>query len=517
MVPADRILDEAEAHKVDIDRPVRPDHAVAGRDGLRRRARWSGGASTIPLLIGGATTSRTHTAVKIEPGYTPAPRPMCSTPRARSAWSRACCRPDRAATASRPRPAPNTSRSASSSPAARRRSRAPRSRGARANRFRIDWDGLCAPAPSFLGVRAFDAYDLANRRATSTGRRSSPSWELVGRFPHILEDDVVGEAARDLYADAKAMLRPHHREKCSPPAAWSASGPPTPTATTSCSCRRDPRDRAGPLAHPAPADGQERRASPTPRLADFVAPIGRPPDYIGAFAVTAGHGEREIAARLQGAGRRLFGDHGRRAGRPPGGSLRRAPAPAGAHRTLGLCAGRGPRRRRPDRGEIPGIRPAPGYPAQPDHTEKATLFRLLDAEAATGMALTESFAMTPAGLGLAASTSATPRRTISASARSTATRWRTMPAARAGTSRRPSAGCRRSWPTRRASMRGARRPRPRILRRASASARHETSQPQPVRPLDLRLPMGLEAQQVIGLRMRRRPWAGQMRKPKRRA
>ena len=120
-------------------------------------------------------------------------------------------------------------------------------------------------------------------------------------------------------------------------------------------------------------------------------------DYVGAFAVTAGHRPRRARRRVRGAARRLQRDHGQGAGRPPRRGVRRAAARARAPRVLGLRAGRAARqRRRSSQERYRGIRPAPGYPACPDHTEKRTLFELLEAEPRAGITLTESFAMLPA-------------------------------------------------------------------------------------------------------------------------
>ena len=132
-------------------------------------------------------------------------------------------------------------------------------------------------------------------------------------------------------------------------------------------------------------------------LADFIAPKETGlADYVGGFAVTAGIGEEDVARRFERANDDYSKILVQGARRPAGRGLRRGAACEGAPRAVGLCAGRDAQQRAVDRRSVCGIRPAPGYPAQPDHTEKGTLFRLLDAEKATGLKLTESYAMWPA-------------------------------------------------------------------------------------------------------------------------
>ena len=381
MVPADRILEEAVEHKVDmigLSGLITPslDEMVFVAAEMERRG------LTMPLLIGGATTSRTHTAVKIEPAYKGLHH-LCARRLARRGRGLRPAVARASGTGSRPRRAPNTSASASSSPAAGRRRRARPCADARANPFTIDWAAYQPHAPVLPGrapLRRLGPGDLAEVVDWSPFFQS---WELIGRFPDILEDDVVGEAARGLWADAKPIFDRIVDEKLFTAKGvvgfWpaNADGDDIVLYTDETRTRR-----ARPLPHPAPADGQgDGQAEHRPLR--LRRPHRRRPDYLGAFAVTAGHGEPELAPRIPRQGRRLLRHHRHRPGRPPGRSLRRAPAPARSAPSSG--ATRRTRRSTPPdliAEHYVGIRPAPGYPSQPDHTEKATLFRLLDAEAA---------------------------------------------------------------------------------------------------------------------------------------
>ena len=189
----------------------------------------------------------------------------------------------------------------------------------------------------------------------------------------------------------------------------------------------------------AQADGGRANVA----LADFIAPVGTKPDWIGGFAVTAGHGEAEIAKAFKDKGDDYSAIMAAALSRPAGGSLRRGPAPQGPHRAVGLCGGRGRSivERHDRRGQYRGIRPAPGYPAQPDHTEKAErCSNCWTPSAATGLELTESFAMYPNGGGVGALLQHIRRATISGSAGSRRIRSRTMRGARGGICGQPSGG-----------------------------------------------------------------------------
>jgi 5-methyltetrahydrofolate--homocysteine methyltransferase len=271
---------------------------------------------------------------------------------------------------------------------------------ARANAFAPDWAVYAPPKPSFTGARAFAPYDLAELARHIDWTPFFASWELIGRFPAILDDDVVGAAARDLWRDAQAMLKTIIEEKWFEARGvvgfWPANADGDDIVVYADETRGAERARLHTLRQQiAKEKSQEEGGRANVALADFVAPVGVRPDWIGGFAVTAGHGELEIAKRFKDAG----DDYSAILATALADRLAEAFAEALHRKVRTELWGYAP-----DEPfdldallaeQYRGVRPAPGYPAQPDHTEKAVLFDLLDATAATGMELTESFAMNP--------------------------------------------------------------------------------------------------------------------------
>ncbi|HEX2560219.1 methionine synthase [Phenylobacterium sp.] len=393
MVPADRILDTALAekvHMVGLSGLITPslDEMVFVASEMERRG------FDIPLLIGGATTSKTHTAVKIAPAY-----PSGSTTYVLDA-SRAVgvvsglMGPERARLEAETR-----------ADYVKVREQFARGQGsrvratlaeARANGFTPDWATYDPPAPTFTGVRAFAPYDLAELVRHIDWTPFFASWELVGRYPDILQDDVVGEAARSLFADAQSMLQQIVGEQWFEARGvvgfWPANADGDDIVVYADESRTTELGRLHTLRQQM-SKGEGGRANVA--LADFVAPVGTKPDWIGGFAVTAGHGELEIAKKFKEAG----DDYSAILSTALADRLAEAFAEALHRRVrteLWAYAPDEPFDLSAMIGETyRGIRPAPGYPAQPDHTEKTTLFRLLDATTHTGIELTESLAMTP--------------------------------------------------------------------------------------------------------------------------
>jgi 5-methyltetrahydrofolate--homocysteine methyltransferase len=403
MVPADRILDEAIAHKVDmvglsgLITPSLDEMAyVAGE--MERRG------FTIPLLIGGATTSKTHTAVKIEPKYKggqttyvlDASRAVGVVSGLLSPTERDRLQAETAAEYVRVREAFARGQD--------RRARATLAE-ARDNAFTPDWTTYEPPEPSFIGTRTFKAYDLADLARHIDWSPFFASWELIGRYPQILEDDVVGEAARDLYRDAQVMLQQiigqQWFEARGVVGFWPANSDGDDIVLYTDETRETELARLHSLRQQmarnskggdkSQADGGRANVA----LADFVAPVGTRPDWVGGFAVTAGHGEAEIAKAFKDKG----DDYSAIMAAALADRLAEAFAEALHRKVRTELWGYAPDEPFDIDALIAeqyrGIRPAPGYPAQPDHTEKATLFRLLDGEAATGLTLTESYAMYP--------------------------------------------------------------------------------------------------------------------------
>ncbi len=392
MVPADRILDEAVKHKVDIvglSGLITPslDEMVFVASEMQRRG------FSIPLLIGGATTSRTHTAVKIEPAYARGSTTyVLDASRAVGVVSGllSSTEKDKVEAATREEYVRIREQFGRAQEAKVRTPLA----AARANRFSIDWQTWRAPTPRMLGVKAFQAWDLADLARHIDWTPFFSAWELTGRYPAILEDDVVGEAARSLFDDAQVMLKQIIDERWfearGVAGLFPANADGDDIVVWTDETRTVERARLHTLRQQmAKGEGRGHAA-----LADFIAPAGA--DYIGGFAVTAGHGEADVAARFKAAG----DDYSAILAAALADRLAEAFAEALHRKVRTELWGYAP--------DEPfdldallaetyqGIRPAPGYPAQPDHTEKRTLFDLLHAEAATGMALTESFAMSPA-------------------------------------------------------------------------------------------------------------------------
>jgi 5-methyltetrahydrofolate--homocysteine methyltransferase len=391
MVPADRILDEAKAHGVDIiglSGLITPslDEMVFVAAEMERRG------FDIPLLIGGATTSKTHTAVKIEPAYRRA-----STTYVLDA-SRAVGVVSGLLSEERPRLEAETrdeyirvrEQFARGQEA---KNRTPIAK-ARANAHPVNWTEQPPVKPSFIGVRAVEG-DLADLARHIDWTPFFASWELVGRYPAILDDDIVGEAARDLFRDAQAMLEKIVAEKWFTAKGVVGFWPAQAVGDDIAVFAGEDRTRELARFHTLRQQMDKTGGKANLALSDFVAPADKAADWIGAFAVTAGHGELEIAAKFKAAG----DDYNAILATALADRLAEAFAES-LHRQVRIeLWGYAPDEPFDIDALIAekyqGIRPAPGYPAQPDHTEKATLFSLLDAENHTGMALTESFAMSP--------------------------------------------------------------------------------------------------------------------------
>ena len=391
MVPADRILDEAQAHGCDIIglsgliTPSLDEMVFVAREMERR-------GFTIPLLIGGATTSRTHTAVKVEPAYKAGSTTyVIDASRAVGVVSGLLSPTDKARneTATRQEYVRIREQYARGQEV---KARSPIA-AARANRFQPEPGAPLPGRPAFLGVRAFDAWDLQDLADHIDWTPFFASWELIGRFPLILEDEIVGQAACDLFADAQAMLKRIIDEKWFTARGvvgfWPANARGDDIVVWSDETRTTELARF----HGLRQQMAKSNGKPNLCLSDFVAEDGD--DYLGAFAVTAGHGELEKAAAFKAAG----DDYSAILSTALADRLAEAFAER-LHKEVrtqlwGYAADEVTTVDDLIAEQYQGIRPAPGYPAQPDHTEKATLFRLLNADANAGIILTESFAMTP--------------------------------------------------------------------------------------------------------------------------
>ena len=392
MVPADRILAEARAHNVDmiglsgLITPSLDEMVFVAREMQRT-------GFDIPLLIGGATTSKTHTAVKIEPGYQSNQVVyVLDASRAVGVVSNLLSETERDGFV-----AGTKADYAKVREAYGRGNSQPRSslEEARANRYQIDWAAEPPVKPAFVGLKTFSPYDLHDLADHIDWTPFFATWELAGKYPAILEDEVVGEAATSLFADAQEMLKRILDEKWFEARGVVGFWPANAVDDDVVVYADENRDQVIATFHTLRQQMKKPRADQSNlALSDFIARVGTP-DWIGGFAVTAGHGEMEIAREFKAKG----DDYNAILSTALADRLAEAFAEAlhkRVRRELWAYA--------PDEdldidaliGEkYAGIRPAPGYPAQPDHTEKWTLFDLLDARDRTGMELTESLAMTP--------------------------------------------------------------------------------------------------------------------------
>ncbi|RUZ80837.1 methionine synthase [Mesorhizobium sp. M7A.F.Ca.US.006.01.1.1] len=394
MVPAAKILQTARERQVDI----------IGLSGLitpsldemvHMAAEMEREGFDIPLLIGGATTSRVHTAVKIHPRYTKGQTVyVTDASRAVGVVSSLLSNETKGGYV-------DTVRAEYKKVAdAHTRSEADKQRlplaKARANAHRIDWSAYEPPKPSFTGVKVFENWDLTELARYIDWTPFFQTWELKGRYPKILEDEAQGAAARQLFEDAQAMLKKIIAEKWFAPRGVIGFWPANAVGDDIKLFTNEKRSQELATFFTLRQQLTKRDSKSNVALSDFVAPADSgKPDYIGGFIVTAGIEEVAIAERFA----RANDDYSSIMVKALADRFAEAFAERMHEKVRKEFWGYAPDEAlAPDEliGEpYRGIRPAPGYPAQPDHTEKATLFRLLDGEGNAGVSLTESYAMWP--------------------------------------------------------------------------------------------------------------------------
>jgi 5-methyltetrahydrofolate--homocysteine methyltransferase len=350
----------------------------------------------IPLLIGGATTSRVHTAVKIHPNYRRGQTVYVNdASRAVGVVSSLLSRDKRE------RMIGDVRAEYARIAAAHARNEDNKQRlslnDARANALKLDWSGSYEPpVPHFLGARSFDDIAITELIDYIDWSPFFATWELTGKYPAILQDSVVGEAARGLFADAQAMLKKMIAEKWFRASAVIGFWPANSDGDDILVYGDEKRTKPIATLHTLRQQLARREGRANVALADFIAPkaSGRA-DYIGTFAVTAGLGEEAVVDRFKHAN----DDYSAILAKALADRLAEALAERMHQRTRrefwAYASGETLRTDELIGEQYRGIRPAPGYPAQPDHTEKSTLFKLLDGERAIGVKLTESFAMWP--------------------------------------------------------------------------------------------------------------------------
>ena len=393
MVPAEKIVETAIAEKADI----------VGLSGLitpsldemcHVAAEFERNGLDIPVLIGGATTSRVHTAVKIHPNYRRSQVVHVNdASRAVGVASALMSREKR------PHYIADVRAEYARVAAAHDRAEQGKSRlslsAARQNALRIDWNSYTPLRPSFLGARAIPDYALADLVEFIDWTPFFSTWELASRFPAILDDAKVGAAARALYSDAQKMLARIVEEQWFRAAGavgfWPANRLGDDIQVYGDEARKEPIA----VLHTLRQQLVRNNDRPNLALADFVGAKGVA-DYVGAFLVTAGIGEDAIADRFK----QQNDDYSSILVKALADRLAEAFAERLHWETRlmlwGYAKGEALTNEEIIGERYQGIRPAPGYPAQPDHTEKSTLFNLLGAaDGNLGVKLTESFAMWP--------------------------------------------------------------------------------------------------------------------------
>ena len=392
MVPADRILDAARTEQVDaigLSGLITPslDHMVHVAKEMQRT-----GFET-PLLIGGATTSKAHTAVKIEECYEGATVHVLDASRAVGVLGTLL---------DRDRRDPFLARLRAEYEEVRRRRADRRSKSellsldeARARAHTLDWAAYDPPAPAAPGVHQIDSIYVSDLRAYIDWTPFFQAWELGGKYPAILDDAMVGEQAKALFADARSMLDRIESEELLTTAAVVGLFPANADGDDVRVFADDARTDVCAIVH-----GLRQQFAKGDRsnlcLSDFIAPSeSSRADWIGAFTVTAGIGVDELAASYEAQ----QDDYSAIMVKALADRLAEALAER-MHEIVridlwGYASGEALDKTALIAEGFVGIRPAPGYPACPDHTEKHTLFDLLDVETRIGVALTESYAMTP--------------------------------------------------------------------------------------------------------------------------
>jgi 5-methyltetrahydrofolate--homocysteine methyltransferase len=395
MVPAEEILRVARDEQVDIiglSGLITPslDEMVHVAAEMQRQG------FQVPLMIGGATTSRAHTAVRIEPRYSnDIVVYVPDASRSVAVSTQLVGRGKDGFVAER--------REEYAAVRTRIENREPRSkqisyREAVARAPRFDWDNYQPPVPAFTGTRTFRDYPLRDLLDTIDWTPFFLTWELAGKYPRILEDAVVGEQARELFRDARAMLERIIDEgwlkACATIGFWPAARSEGDDILVYADERRT--DVLATLHH-LRQQSEKPNGKPNLSLADFIAPReSGVADYIGGFCVTAGVGIEQIAGRFELA----HDDYSAIMVKALADRLAEAFAEHMHRRVRTEFWGYAPDEQLDNeqliREKYRGIRPAPGYPACPDHTEKATLFQLLDATESCGVSLSSHYAMSPA-------------------------------------------------------------------------------------------------------------------------
>ncbi len=396
MVPADKILKAAKEHKVDIigvSGLITPslDEMVHIAKELQREN------MNIPLMIGGATTSKAHTAVKIEPQYKNNLAVYVSDA------SRSVSVATALLSDTQKEDFVKNTQDEYETVRERRKNRQAKTKllpyiSACKNKYQIEWDNYTPPTPSFTGVKVFEDYPLQELVDYIDWTPFFITWDLAGKYPQILEDEKVGEAATNLFNDAQVMLNKLISEKLISAKAVIGFWPANTTKDDEISIYTDDsRNEVAVKLNHLRQQSDKAGGLTSHSLADFIAPkSSQCEDYIGGFAVTAGVGAEALAKSYE----EKHDDYNAIMVKALADRLAEAFAERMHERVRKEFWGYVNTEKLSNeeliKEKYQGIRPAPGYPACPDHTEKTQLFSLLDATKNTGIELTEHFAMFPA-------------------------------------------------------------------------------------------------------------------------
>ena len=394
MVPAELILETARREGADViglSGLITPSleemvHVASEMERLGFR---------LPLLIGGATTSRMHTAVKIEPQYSGPAVHVLDASRAVGVMSQLLS--EREAPAFRRRTRDSYEKLRALYARKRTRARILPLEQARARKLAIDWAVDPPVPPRSLGIQVFAPYPIAELIPYIDWTPFFSAWEIAGAFPAVLDDAVVGEQASTLYADARALLDEIVRDGLLEASGVAGIFPANAAGDDVEIYAGESRDQTLAVAHGLRQQFEKAPGRSSSCLSDFVAPRDTgTADYLGAFAVTAGTGLEALCRRFE----RDHDDYSSIMAKALADRLAEAFAERLHERVRRELWGYATEENLNGEALIAesytGIRPAPGYPACPDHTAKHTLFELLDATRHTGIRLTESYAMTPA-------------------------------------------------------------------------------------------------------------------------
>jgi 5-methyltetrahydrofolate--homocysteine methyltransferase len=394
MVPAAKILETARSENADI----------IGLSGLitpsldemcHVAAEMERQGFELPLMIGGATTSRVHTAVKIHPNYRRGQAVYVNDASRAVGVAQTLMSVDMRANYVAELRGEYARIATAHARAQEDKARLPLA-AARGNALKLDWSGAYQPPkPDFIGTRLFTDYSIEELIAFIDWTPFFQTWELSGKFPAILDDEKFGPAARPLYEDARAMLDKIVEEHWFKASAVAGFWPANAEGDDILVYADESRVRPIVVLHSLRQQLAKREGRANVALSDFIAPRASGlADYIGGFTVTAGIGEDEVAERFK----RANDDYSAIMVKALADRLAEAFAERLHQRVRkefwGYAADEALGHEQLIAEKYRGIRPAPGYPAQPDHTEKGTLFRLLGSER-IGVKLTESFAMWP--------------------------------------------------------------------------------------------------------------------------